>query len=56
MMLSKEVRSIVDAASADKRKGNYHVYEFYKQKLQMTCTSTAEYQEACRDVAKALRV
>ena len=47
---------IVADAKADSRKGDYRVYNDYKQKLGCVCTSSAEYEEACKRIARALRV
>lgn len=51
-----EVDKIILDAKADRRKGDYRVYNDYKQKLWCICTSSAEYEEACKRIAKALRV
>ena len=56
MMLTMTVETILMDAKADNRKGNYGVYEWYKQKLGLVCSSSEEYQEACRSVAKALKI
>lgn len=53
MMTVKEI--IMDAKS-DRRKGDYRVYNDYKQKLGIVCSSSQEYQEACIEIARALRV
>lgn len=47
---------IIEEAKKDNRKGNYRVYEQYKQKLLQCCLSSAEYEEYCRRLAKALWV
>lgn len=52
----REVDRIILDARADRRKGDYRVYNDYKQKLGCVCTSSAEYEEACKIIAKALRV
>ena len=51
-----EVDRIILDARADRRKGDYRVYNDYKQKLGCVCDSSAEYEEACKRIAKALRV
>lgn len=51
-----EVDRIILDARADRRKGDYTVYNDYKLKLGWVCTSCAEYQEACKSLARALRV
>lgn len=51
-----EVDKIILDAKADRRKDDYRVYNDYKQKLGCVCTSSAEYEEACKRIARALRV
>lgn len=51
-----DVDKVVADAKADRRKGDYRVYNDYKQRLGCVCTSSAEYEEACKKIAKALRV
>lgn len=51
-----EVDKIILDAKADRRKGDYRVYNDYKQRLGCVCISSAEYEEACKKIAKALRV
>lgn len=51
-----DVDRIVLDARADRRKGDYRVYNDYKQRLGCVCTSSAEYEEACKKIAKELRV
>ena len=55
-IIASEVDKIILNARADRRKGDYRVYNDYKQKLGFVCTSSAEYEEACKRIAKALRV
>ena len=55
-IIASEVDKIILDAKADRRKGDYRVYNDYKQKLWCICTSSAEYEEACKRIAKALRV
>lgn len=55
VVVTKVDRIILDAR-ADRRKGDYRVYNDYKQKLGLVCSSSEEYQEACKSLAKALRV
>ena len=55
-VIMSEVDKIILDAKADRRKGDYRVYNDYKQKLWCICTSSAEYEEACKRIAKALRV
>lgn len=56
MMLSMTVDTLIMDAKSDRRKGDYRVYNDYKQKLELVCSSSEEYQEACRSLAKALRI
>lgn len=51
-----DVDKIILDARADRRKGDYRVYNDYKQRLGCVCTSSEEYQEACKRIAKELRV
>lgn len=51
-----DVDRIVLDTRADRRKGDYRVYNDYKQRLGCVCTSSAEYEEACKKIAKELRV
>lgn len=51
-----EVDRIILDARADRRKGDYRVYNDYKQRLGCVCTSSEEYQEACKKLAKELRL
>lgn len=51
-----DIDIIVADAKADRRKGDYLVYNYYKHRLGCVCTSSAEYEEACKKIAKALRV
>lgn len=55
-IIASEVDKIILDAIADRRKGDYRVYNDYKQKLWCVCTSSAEYEEACKRIAKALMV
>lgn len=55
-IIASEVDKIILDARADRRKGDYRVYNDYKQKLGCVCTSSDEYEEACKRIAKALRV
>ena len=55
-MITVTVDTIIMDAKADRRKGDYRVYNDYKQKLGCVCTSSAEYEDACKRIAKALRV
>lgn len=55
-VIASEVDKIILDARADRRKGDYRVYNDYKQKLGCVCASSAEYEEACKRIAKALRV
>lgn len=54
--LSNQVRAIIQKASREKVKGSYAMYERYKQEILPYVTSTPEYTEACRQIAKALKV
>lgn len=56
MMLNMTVDTLIMDAKADNRKGNSGVYEWYKQKLGLVCSSSEEYQEACKSLAKALKI
>ena len=55
-MITVTVDTIIMDAKADRRKGDYRVYNDYKQKLGCVCTSSAEYEDACKRIAKALWV
>lgn len=53
---NKALYELVQDAYQDKRKGNYAVYEIYKQQVSEKARTATEYQNACRDISKALRV
>ena len=55
-IVTSEVDKIVLDARADRRKGDYRVYNEYRQKLGCVCTSSTEYEDYCKRIAKALRV
>lgn len=55
-VIVSEVDKIILDARADRRKGDYRVYNDYKQKLGFVCTSSVECEEACKRIAKVLRV
>ena len=50
------IDSILLDAKADNRKGNYGVYNYYKQRLGLLCSSSEEYEDSCKKLATALRV
>ena len=54
--MTRTPNDIIESAKNDTRKGDYRVYETYKQRLLDCCTSSAEYGEYCRRLAKALWV
>lgn len=49
-------KAIIEDAKRDSRKGNYRVYEQYKQRLLQCWLSPSEYSDYCVLLAKALRV
>lgn len=51
-----DVESIIADAKNERRKGDYRVYNDYKQRLGCVCVSSDEYEEACKKIAKALRL
>lgn len=50
------VKSILNSARKDPLKGRYYVYEQYKSKLWDVCESNSQFEKACIDLAKILRV
>ena len=54
--MSNEIKNVIARAKADNRKGNYGVYNVYKQDIEYVAVNSEEYQEACKELAKALRV
>lgn len=49
------VKSILSEACKD-IKGRYYVYERYKLRLQNVCTTSSEYERACIELARCLRI
>ena len=56
MTFSEEVNKLVERAKKDGRKGDYRVYVDYTQRLGLLCSSSYEYQEACKAVSRALKL
>lgn len=54
--MQKNVDSIISEAKRENRKGRYYVYEEYKSRLYDLNLSSKDYERACIDLAKALRV
>lgn len=54
--MTTTVDTILMDARSDKRKGNYQVYNMYKTHLRLICRNSEELEEACKELAKALRV
>lgn len=54
--MSNEINNVISRAKADNRKGNYGVYNQYKQDIESVAVDSQEYQKACKELAKALRV
>lgn len=50
------IDSILAEARKDTRKGRYYIYEQYKSQLWDASTSTTQYEQACIELARALRV
>lgn len=55
-MMNMTVDTIVMDAKADRRKRDYRVYNDYKQKLGLVCSSSEEYEDACKRIADALKL
>lgn len=55
-MLNVTVDTIIMDAKSDRRKSDYRVYNEYRQKLGLVCSTSEQYQEACKSVAKALKL
>jgi hypothetical protein len=54
--LPKVVQGIIKDAVTSGSKGDYRVYNLYKQRLNRVPLSSYEYQEAVKQLATALRV
>ena len=55
-MENRRLDAIIEEAKKDKRKGNYQVYESYKQKIYDVDICTAEISDGCKRLADALKV
>lgn len=55
-MTEVTVDTIIMDAKSDRRKGDYRVYNDYKQRLGLVCKDSEEYEDACKNLAKALRL
>lgn len=51
-----KVEEIIEDAKKYGTKGRYYVYEQYKQRLWDACESTTQYEQACIELAKVLKV
>lgn len=56
MALSSTVESMLKTAERDNRKSNYRVYQFYKRRLECMALPPADYEDAVKRLASALRV
>lgn len=56
MSLPIGAERIIKAASKSPTKGNYTVYNSYRQELSAMALSPADYEEAVKRLAKVLRV
>ena len=51
-----KVKAILADARKERIKGRYYIYEQYKSQLWDACESNTQFEQACIDLAKALRV
>lgn len=55
-MENRRLDAIIEEAKKDKRKGNYQVYESYKQRIYDVAICTSEISDGCKRLADALKV
>ena len=55
-MIARTLSEVFAMAELDSRKGDYRVYNEYKQKIELMCSSSVEYQDSCRRIAELLKV
>lgn len=51
-----KVKEILADARKERLKGRYYIYEQYKSQLWDASESTTQYEQACIDLARILRV
>lgn len=56
IMENRKLDAIIEEAKKDNRKGNYGVYENYKQRIYDVATHCAEISDGCKRLADALKV
>ena len=54
--MNETANRLIKLAEEDNRKGNYGVYSWYKMQLEDIGLTAYEYEQCCREIARALRI
>ena len=54
--MNETANRLIRLAEEDSRKGSYGAYSWYKMQLEDIGLTAYEYEQCCREIARALRV